>query len=61
MANDHLKILENLRTNNPEYRSVEDGKLLAAMLWHHPQYATEVGDDGLRLALQSGHKPNGSN
>jgi hypothetical protein len=57
MADEHLKILENLRTNNPEYRGIDDGKLLAALVHAHPGYAKAIGDQGLRMALQSGHTP----
>jgi hypothetical protein len=61
MPGQHNVVLENLRTKFPAYRNVDDGKLLAALLHTHPSYVQHVGDDGLRLALQSGHKPNGSN
>jgi hypothetical protein len=55
----HGVVLENLRTKYPAYRNVDDGKLLAALLHNHPSYVKHVGDAGLRLALESGHKPNG--
>jgi hypothetical protein len=57
MADEHLKVLESLRTANPEYRSVEDGRLLAALVHTHPSYAKAIGDQGLRMALQAGHTP----
>jgi hypothetical protein len=61
MADEHLKILETLRTKHPEYRgTVQDGKLLAALLHKHPEYAKAVGPQGVRLALETGHKPNGT-
>lgn len=53
----HLTVLENLRTKHPEYRGVDDGKLLAALLHNHPSYVQHVGDTGLRMALEAGHKP----
>jgi hypothetical protein len=30
-------------------------------LHKHPEYAEAVGPDGLRLAIETGHKPNGTN
>lgn len=57
MALGYQKLLENLRTSNPEYRGTDDGRLLAALLHTYPSYAEHAGDDGLRLALQSGHTP----
>jgi len=57
-SGDHNVVLENLRTKFPAYRGVSDGKVIAALLHKHPEYAQHVGPNGLRLALETGHKPN---
>jgi hypothetical protein len=57
-SGDHNVVLENLRTKFPSYRGIPDGKVLAALLHRHPSYVAHVGDAGLRLALETGHKPN---
>jgi hypothetical protein len=57
VADSYQSILETLRTTNPEYRGVDDGKLLAALVHTHPSYAQAIGDEGLRLALRAGHTP----